>query len=90
VHRMQIRKSLFTVATIAALTLGAGLSSHAQTPPADETPSAASPATTVDREDRDFDWGWLGLIGLLGLGGLAGRNREGMTTRRTTVRNDNI
>lgn len=26
--------------------------------------------------DRDFDWGWLGLLGLLGLAGMRSRNRE--------------
>ena len=71
------------------LTASVGLS-QAQTPAPQETPSAALPATTIDREERDFHWGWLGLIGLLGLAGLAGRNREVMATSRTTVRNDNI
>ena len=86
---MPFKKSFIAVATTVALTFSVGLS-QAQTPAPQETPSAAPPATTFDREDRDFDWGWLGLIGLLGLAGLAGRNREVMTTRRTTVRNDNI
>ena len=86
---MPFRKSSVAVATAALLTFSAGLS-QAQTPAPQETPTAAPPAATIDREDRDFDWGWLGLIGLLGLAGLAGRNREVMTTRRTTVRNDNI
>jgi hypothetical protein len=86
---MPFKKSFIAVATTVVLTFSVGLS-QAQTPAPQETPSAAPPATTIDREDRDFDWGWLGLIGLLGLAGLAGRNREVMTTRRTTVRNDNI
>ena len=33
-------------------------------------------ATRVDRADRDFDWGWLGLLGLIGLAGLTGRSRH--------------
>ena len=26
--------------------------------------------------DRDFDWGWLGLLGLIGLAGMRSRSRE--------------
>jgi hypothetical protein len=89
---MPLRNLFVAVATATLLTFGVSLS-QAQTPAPEETPSVTPPAATVDRVDRDdpdFDWGWLGLIGLLGLAGLAGRNREVMTTRRTTVRNDNI
>jgi MYXO-CTERM domain-containing protein len=42
-------------------------------------PGASVPDTTGaigdTRDDRGFDFGWLGLIGLLGLAGLAKRNR---------------
>lgn len=31
-------------------------------------------ATATD--DKDMDWGWLGLLGLVGLAGLMGRNRD--------------
>ena len=89
---MPFNRSVIAVATGVLLTFSVGLS-QAQTPAPDPTPTVTPPAATVDRvdrADRDFDWGWLGLIGLLGLAGLAGRNREVMTTRRTTVRNDNI
>ncbi|MCA0755462.1 WGxxGxxG-CTERM domain-containing protein [Paenibacillus sp. N4] len=27
-------------------------------------------------DDRDFDWGWLGLLGLLGLAGMRNRERD--------------
>jgi hypothetical protein len=29
--------------------------------------------TTQTGQDRDFDWGWLGLLGLIGLAGFAGK-----------------
>ncbi len=42
-----------------------------------------TPDTTVDTadagEDRDFDWGWLGLIGLAGLAGLMRKNDDRQT-----------
>ncbi|GBF74191.1 hypothetical protein PA598K_02523 [Paenibacillus sp. 598K] len=31
---------------------------------------------TAAANDRDMDWGWLGLLGLIGLAGMRGRNRE--------------
>jgi hypothetical protein len=37
----------------------------AQTTGADTTPQT--------EQDRDFDWGWLGLLGLIGLAGFAGK-----------------
>lgn len=37
--------------------------------------------TTYRTEDRDRDWGWLGLLGLIGLAGLMGR-REATTRHR--------
>jgi len=39
------------------------------------SPSTTSTTTTTQtpRQDRGFDWGWLGLIGLAGLAGLAGK-----------------
>ncbi len=33
-------------------------------------------------DDRDFNWGWLGLIGLAGLAGLAKDNRADTTNYR--------
>jgi MYXO-CTERM domain-containing protein len=42
------------------------------------------PATTTN-DDRDFDWGWLGLIGLVGLAGLTGRRRDANSAPRTTT-----
>ncbi|MDF2652928.1 MAG: hypothetical protein K0Q73_8733 [Paenibacillus sp.] len=32
--------------------------------------------TNAAADDRDFDWGWLGLIGLAGLAGLRRKNPE--------------
>lgn len=42
------------------------------------TPDTTTPDTTVadTGEDRDFDWGWLGLIGLAGLAGLRRKHEE--------------
>ncbi|MEG3839535.1 WGxxGxxG family protein [Microcoleus sp. herbarium14] len=37
--------------------------------------------------DRDFDWGWLGLLGLSGLLGLMPKKRE-ETVRHTTTTGD--
>lgn len=37
--------------------------------------------------DRDFDWGWLGLLGLSGLLGLIPKKRE-ETVRHTTTTSD--
>ena len=63
-----------------------------EAPTADD--QAKTQTTTADRaraDDRDFDWGWLGLIGLLGLAGLSGRTRDVITTRRATdVRNERV
>ena len=33
-------------------------------------------STTYEREDDDFDWGWLGLLGLAGLLGLKKNERD--------------
>ena len=59
--------------------------------PAQTTTQAPAQTTTTDRDpvdDRDFDWGWLGLIGLLGLAGLSGGTRDVIATRpATNVRN---
>jgi hypothetical protein len=33
-------------------------------------------------ENRNFDWGWLGLLGLLGLAGLAGKKNDEPTRYR--------
>ena len=66
------------------LAVAPSLSASAQTSPGTSDPTApgttapdsttTTPDTTVDTadagEDRDFDWGWLGLIGLAGLAGL--------------------
>ena len=70
---------------------GAGLvqAQTTESPTSDDRAKAETATTNRDRaDDRDFDWGWLGLIGLLGLAGLAGRTREAIATRRSrNVRN---
>lgn len=39
---------------------------------------------TMDaRNDRGFDWGWLGLFGLFGLGGLVRGNRDAYRNHAT-------
>ncbi len=43
------------------------------------TGDSGNNATTSDTRttnDRDFDWGWLGLLGLFGLAGLRGKGRS--------------
>ena len=82
---MTLKNSLIAISATAFL-MCSGVTVKAQTPP-DQTPPSAAPTDTRDvgdRQDDDFDLGWLGLIGLLGLGGLAGRRRDvavGTTTR---------
>jgi hypothetical protein len=44
------------------------------------TSTLNNPRQGVD--DRDFNWGWLGLIGLAGLAGLARDNRADTTNYR--------
>lgn len=44
--------------------------------------STTATTTTTVREDRGFDWGWLGL---LGLAGLLGRNRQPEVRQTTTT-----
>lgn len=51
-------------------------------------PDTTTPDTTIDSdagEDRDFDWGWLGLIGLAGLAGLRRKHDEPTVTSRDPV-----
>ena len=87
-----LKKPMCSLAASMFLMCSAGLV-QAQTPemPAPDDQSKAQ-TTTTDRDradDRDFDWGWLGLIGLLGLAGLSGRTRDVIATRRATnVRNE--
>lgn len=60
----------FLGATLLSLSLAAvplALPTHAQETVPDTT------ITTEPGQDRDFDWGWLGLLGLIGLAGFAGK-----------------
>ncbi len=50
-----------------ALALGLGVAA-----PSMVSAQAADPVRTT--EDRDTDWGWIGLLGLAGLAGLARRS----------------
>lgn len=54
----------------------------APTAAAQTTPMATPSDTTVHRENRGMDWGWLGLLGLAGLAGL---RRPPTVVRRETV-----
>ncbi|WP_147016574.1 WGxxGxxG family protein [Methylorubrum extorquens] len=53
--------------------------------------TTTSPTTTqqtaprADKDNNDFDLGWLGLIGLLGLGGLLGRRRHDHVATTSTT-----
>jgi hypothetical protein len=87
-----LKKSMLPL-TVAMFLMCSGGLVQAQTteaPTPDDQARAQTPATDRDRaNDRDFDWGWLGLIGLLGLAGLTGRTRDVVATRRATnVRNE--
>ena len=51
----------------------------------------ATPARTVERvvtQDKDTDWGWLGLLGLAGLAGLIPKKRAVEVHDNRTVRED--
>lgn len=58
------------------LALGLGAPAFAQ-----DTATDPTYGTTVETEDNDTDWGWLGLLGLAGLLGL--RRREPVVHRDT-------
>ena len=81
------KKSMVSLASALFLMGSAGFV-QAQTtekPTADDQAIAQTATANRDRADeRDFDWGWLGLIGLLGLAGLTGRTRDTIETRRAT------
>jgi hypothetical protein len=77
---------------LAVGTTGAVMAQDDTTGGANNRGGAAGNAGTQDtrRDDRGFDWGWVGLLGLAGLFGLMGRrdnhrhnNYSGNTTTRT-------
>ena len=43
---------------------------------ATERPDRSETPRVVVKEDKDTDWGWLGLLGLLGLAGLIPKKRR--------------
>jgi len=78
-----LKKPMLSLTAAMFLVCSAGLV-QAQTTEAPIPDDQAKAQTTPPRDqadDRDFDWGWLGLIGLLGLAGLTGRARGVNTTR---------
>ena len=95
-----VRKTMLALTAAMFLVGSAGLAqaqtTESPTPgdqaPAQTTTPAQTPTTDRDRaDDRDFDWGWLGLIGLLGLAGLSGRGRDVVAARRATnIRNEPV
>ena len=84
-----LKKPMLSLTAAMFLVCSAGLV-QAQT--TEVTHDQAKAQTTPARDkadDRDFDWGWLGLIGLLGLAGLTGRTRDVITARpASNVRNE--
>ena len=89
---MTITRLLIATTFAACISTGA---LQAQTPDPEDRPATAEPMTRADRvdtdrDDNEFDLGWLGLVGLLGLAGLAGRRRHDPIERGPTVRTDRI
>lgn len=87
-----LKKPMLSLGAAVFLMCSAGLVQAQTTEAPTPDDQAKAQTTTTDRDradDRDFDWGWLGLIGLLGLAGLTGRTRDVVATRRATnVRNE--
>jgi hypothetical protein len=55
-----------------------GVPALAQTSTGAGTTTTTTPVQT-DRQDDNFNWGWLGLLGLIGLAGLNGRKHDDRT-----------
>lgn len=69
---MKSNLSKFFGASVLAVSLSvlpSALPAAAQTDAAPGGTTTTAPTATAEN-DRDFDWGWLGLLGLLGLAGL--------------------
>ena len=80
---MTYTRKLAALALITSLLLGSATATFAQTPGGGTTGGT----TTANRDDdRDFDWGWVGLLGLIGLAGLIPRNRAHDMRESTTAR----
>lgn len=78
---MTVKFSKFVGASLLALSLSipAVLPASAQTtttPNQTGVETDRNAGTQYRTEDRDFDWGWLGLLGLIGLAGLAKKREE--------------
>jgi hypothetical protein len=85
---MKTAQRLAAYALTASMLVGSAGVAIAQT--ATGTPGTETSTSAVNRtNDRNFDWGWLGLLGLVGLAGLMRRDRAqdphhqglGVTTR---------
>lgn len=76
-----MRMRALQAATLAVALLSLPAAAVAQNNTTTGTNSAATDtATTRVREDRGFDWGWLGLLGLIGLAGLMKKDRPVVRT----------
>lgn len=80
-----MKSNFITTIGAGVLTLSMGilpltLSAQAQTTTEPGVNTAPRTTTYDDRNDNDFDWGWLGLLGLAGLAGLAGKKRDNEPT----------
>ena len=69
---MIVARKFAAIALAASMLVGSAGATFAQAPGGGTTGGA----TTANRDDdRDFNWGWLGLLGLIGLAGLMRRER---------------
>lgn len=80
-------KLLGTAAIATSLTfLPLTIPAHAQI----ENPAVEPEGVVVEREDDDFNWGWLGLLGLIGLAGLAGKKHRDVHEVHTVNRDHDV
>lgn len=63
--------------------LPASAQTNTTTTSPDTTYTAPRQDVNTAEDDRDFDWGWLGLLGLAGLAGLARKRPETVRTYST-------
>lgn len=68
---------------IVPVVLPASAQTNTTTTSPDTTYTAPTQDVNTAEDDRDFDWGWLGLLGLAGLAGLARKRQEPARTYTT-------